>query len=92
MMISKLVRIICAYADIEGMKAENLQREHLGQSMAYGDTDFFYVTEKYRLKPRELNICYKCGLPIELQDEWIKSGALNTPTKYFHESCINSNV
>ncbi len=29
------------------MKAENMQREALGQSMAYVFDDFFAITEKY---------------------------------------------
>ena len=37
----------CAIAEIEGMKAENMQREALGQSMAYVFDDFFAITEKY---------------------------------------------
>lgn len=32
--------MLAAYARIEGMKAENLQRQALGESMAYGEDAF----------------------------------------------------
>ena len=32
---------------IEGMKAENKQREHLGQAMAYQEDSFLIEAEKY---------------------------------------------
>lgn len=38
---------VCALAEIEGMKAENMQREALGQSMAYGEESFTSVIDKY---------------------------------------------
>lgn len=31
----------------EGMKAENMQRSVIGESMAYRDTDFFRVIDEY---------------------------------------------
>lgn len=37
----------CAIIDAAGMTAENKQREHNGQSMAYVDADFFRLIDKY---------------------------------------------
>ena len=41
--LSILANIYAEAAVIEGMKAENMARESLGESMAYVDDDFFYV-------------------------------------------------
>jgi len=38
---------VCAIAEIEGMKALNMQRNVLGHSMAYDDEAFFGVIDKY---------------------------------------------
>ena len=38
---------VCALAEVEGMKAENMQRDALGQSMAYAEEAFIAVIEKY---------------------------------------------
>lgn len=38
-----LANIYAEVAAIEGMKAENMDRESRGESMAYGDDDFFHV-------------------------------------------------
>ena len=38
---------VAALAEIEGMKAENMQREALGQSMAYDEEAFTSVIDKY---------------------------------------------
>ena len=38
---------VSALAEIEGMKAENMQREVLGYSMAYDADTFFAVIDKY---------------------------------------------
>jgi len=43
--LSILANIYAEVAAIEGMKAENMARERLGQSMAYTDDDFFYVQQ-----------------------------------------------
>ena len=43
--IRRLAAILAIQADVEGMKAENMQREHLGQSMAYTDDDFHAMSE-----------------------------------------------
>lgn len=42
-----MAQAACALAEIEGMKAENMQRELRGESMAYVFDDFFAITEKY---------------------------------------------
>lgn len=41
--ISILANIYAQLAAIEGMKAENMARKSLGESMAFVDEDFFYV-------------------------------------------------
>jgi hypothetical protein len=38
---------VCALAEIEAMKAENTQRQHRNESMAYTDADFVSIIEKY---------------------------------------------
>lgn len=40
---------ICAQAAIEGMRAENLQREHCGHSMAYSERTFCEIPEEFGL-------------------------------------------
>jgi len=40
-------QIACALIEMEGMRALNMQREAVGQSMAYIDTDFFALIDKY---------------------------------------------
>lgn len=40
---------ICALAEIEGMKAANMQRQATGDSMAYNDADFVKVLERYEV-------------------------------------------
>jgi len=42
-----LAQTACALAEIEGMKAENMQRAVLGQSMAYDEAAFQAVIERY---------------------------------------------
>ena len=37
----------CAMAEIAGMQAENMQREHRGESMAYVEDDFVEIPNKY---------------------------------------------
>jgi len=38
--VKRLALILAVQAQIEGMKAENVERESLGHSVAYGDADF----------------------------------------------------
>jgi len=40
---------VAALSEVEGMKAENMQREVLGQAMAYRRIDFQGVVEEYGL-------------------------------------------
>ena len=40
---------VCALAKIEGMKAENMNRQIRGESMAYTDKDFFSVIHEYAI-------------------------------------------
>lgn len=40
---------VAAMAEIEGMKAENMQRQMLGQSNAYDYEAFYNLIKKYRL-------------------------------------------
>ena len=37
----------CAMADVAGMQAENMQREHRGEAMAYVEEDFVEIPNKY---------------------------------------------
>jgi len=40
-------QIVCAMTEAMGMEAENMSRYHRGEAMAYPDTDFFGLHEKY---------------------------------------------
>lgn len=42
-------QILCANADIEGMKAENNKRQNRGEAQAYDEDSFFNIPEKYGL-------------------------------------------
>jgi len=46
--IKRLGLILAVQAEIEGMKAENKQRERHDYSMAYSNSDFFDQAEKIR--------------------------------------------
>lgn len=43
---SYIARLYACIATIEGMKAENRQREYEGKSMAYTDEKFFEISEE----------------------------------------------
>lgn len=43
-----LIELFALYAEVEGMKAENMQREVGGHSMAYDDSNFFAIADKMR--------------------------------------------
>jgi hypothetical protein len=47
--IKRLALILSVQAEIEGMKAENLQREDLMQSLAYNEGDFQEKAENLRI-------------------------------------------
>lgn len=38
---------VCALAEIEAMRADNMQRQALGESMAWGFDDFIAVRDRY---------------------------------------------
>lgn len=42
-------QVVCAMAEIEGMKAANTERERNGYSLAYGEEAFYAVPEKFGL-------------------------------------------
>lgn len=42
-----IAQAACAMAEIEGMKAENMQRQQRGESMAYVEDDFIGIPDKY---------------------------------------------
>lgn len=46
--VKRLALILAVQSEIEGMKAENMQREQLGYSMAYTDSDFCGKAEELR--------------------------------------------
>ena len=46
--IKRLALILAVQAEIEGMKAENMQREDRGESMGYTDSDFCEKSEELK--------------------------------------------
>jgi hypothetical protein len=42
-------QIASAMIELEAMKAENMQREHMGQSMAWDESSFTSLIDKYQL-------------------------------------------
>ena len=46
--VKRLALILAIQAEIEGMKAENMQREHQGLSVTYGDHSFQIKAEELR--------------------------------------------
>lgn len=46
--IKRLALILAIQAEIEGMKAENLQREHQNYAVAYDDASFQEMAERLR--------------------------------------------
>ena len=46
--VNKLAMILALQAEIEGMKAENKQREILDQSIAYDENQFFDIAVRLR--------------------------------------------
>lgn len=52
--IIAFTRAVRAYAEIEGMKAENKQREIQGESMAYTVDAFYNVIEENLLSEEEV--------------------------------------
>lgn len=49
---------VAALAEIEGMKALNMQRQVVGSSMAYDDNAFFNVIEKYGIHHNAIYTLY----------------------------------
>lgn len=41
------MQLLQAEIEMNAMRAENMQREALGQSMAYGESDFMALIDKY---------------------------------------------
>lgn len=41
-----MAQAACAMAEIAGMQAENMQRVHRGESLAYTENDFIAVTHR----------------------------------------------
>ena len=46
--VKRLALILAVQAEIEGMKAENMQREQKGYSMAWTESDFCEKAEELR--------------------------------------------
>ena len=46
--VRRLALVLAVQAEIEGMKAENMQREQQGYSMAWTETDFCQKAEELR--------------------------------------------
>lgn len=53
-MYALVAEIEARKCDIEGMKAENMQRSLLGQSMAYDDLAFEEVSQRLMMIAKEL--------------------------------------
>lgn len=46
--IKRLALILAEQSEIEGMKAENYQRAHLNESVAYPDSEFMMKADQLR--------------------------------------------
>ena len=55
--VRRLALVLAVQAEIEGMKAENMQREQQGYSMAWTETDFCQKAEELR----NLANCSSCA-------------------------------
>ena len=44
--VKRLILAFALNAEMEGMKAENMQRQVLGESMAYNDSDFINISRQ----------------------------------------------
>lgn len=52
--VFKLGLILATSIRVLGMQATNMQREYLGESMEYGETDFFAEANYIEMLAREL--------------------------------------
>lgn len=43
-------QVACAMIEAMGMQAENSQRDHRGESMAYVEADFIVLIDKYGIR------------------------------------------
>ena len=55
-------QIASALIELESMKAENMQREHLGQSMAWDESSFMSLIDKYQLGHNAVLTNFQNGL------------------------------
>jgi hypothetical protein len=46
--VKRLALVLAVQAEIEGMKSDNMQREHLDQSMAWDENSFCEKAEELR--------------------------------------------
>ena len=46
--VKRLILAFALRAEIYGMKAENMQRQVLGESMAYNDSDFINISRQLK--------------------------------------------
>lgn len=49
---------VCAQAELSGMEAENAQREHRGESMAYDEDAFMDIPVKYGITHNQVLECF----------------------------------
>ena len=49
-----LSQIVWSQVMLEAMKAENMQCQHLGQSMTYKDSDFFKLLDEYPIQHNDV--------------------------------------
>ncbi len=55
-------QIASFYAELEAMKAENLQAEHLGQSVPWSHNEFNSLIDKYQLSHNSVLTNFQNGL------------------------------
>lgn len=70
-------KMLCAEIEMNGMKAENIQRTIMRDSLTYGEDSFYSLISKYNLDDEikedsvssdEDCLTWKTGLPTELGD------------------------
>lgn len=53
--------LLAIYAEIEGMKAENMQRQHRGESMAWDNNQFCVMAQRARDVVKNIDADYNEG-------------------------------
>lgn len=83
-------KMLCAEIEMNGMKAENIQRSIMRDSLTYGEDSFYSLISKYNLDDEieEDSACshgdclkWKIGTPTELGDYIVTVMHISTGTK-----------